>query len=545
MRHFLSILFLFQFLFSNTDECLIISDSENYNSYNYFQSISIDNLDTYQDQSCVFETNIDENVFSNFNNNQNTSDNRERCGSSCSDVCVLEGNYNYIEGNTNDNSYFTFTTTENSQITVRAVGDFDYFFIIPGFCASSYPFNVGYQSHIHNQSPGTFYIHAYGGSDTGDFIMEVFHSPVDDCQGFICHDYFEDTCYPNEWLCDGNLDCDGDEYDEMEENCESSTLGDMNEDGALDVIDIVNLVNTVLAWTYNPLGDMNEDGANDVVDIVLLVNLVLYGSQDDDVSIVGTWQAYEYNLFTGDNCENLEYQLEGPIFDTGDLPEWDDDEEDCDEYVAEHTGYEYTQIWWSFDEDNNFIKYDYEDSDQLIEEMEDNDCLGVFSYCQSYAEETIEKEFGIGEYNITDDVLTKNVHTFLEFKNGWDENTSDDDCDGNLDYEDSMIFDNCIDGPYNENNSDSYILEINENYMIVTEIYTEYFGENEDVPMTFCEEMKFERFDNLEIEGCMDSNYENYNPYATSDDGTCTNNQCYGENANRKIPEIPIFQIFK
>ena len=63
MRHFLLILFLFQFLFSNTDECLIISDSENYNSYNYFQSISIDNLDTYQDQSCVFETNIDENVF--------------------------------------------------------------------------------------------------------------------------------------------------------------------------------------------------------------------------------------------------------------------------------------------------------------------------------------------------------------------------------------------------------------------------------------------------------------------------------------------------
>ena len=63
MRHFLLILFLFQFLFSNTDECLIISDSENYNSYNYFQSISIDNLDNYQDQSYVFETNIDENVF--------------------------------------------------------------------------------------------------------------------------------------------------------------------------------------------------------------------------------------------------------------------------------------------------------------------------------------------------------------------------------------------------------------------------------------------------------------------------------------------------
>ena len=71
--------------------------------------------------------------------------------------------------------------------------------------------------------------------------------------------------------------------------------------------------------------------------------------------------------------------------------------------------------------------------------------------------------------------------------------------------------------------------------MVITEIYTEHFGENEDMPVTFCEEMKFERFDNLEIEGCVDSAYENYNPYATSDDGTCSNNsQCYGENRTSK-----------
>ena len=35
------------------------------------------------------------------------------------------------------------------------------------------------------------------------------------------------------------------------------------------------LVNAVMDWTYNPLGDMNEDGVNNVVDVVLLVNFVL------------------------------------------------------------------------------------------------------------------------------------------------------------------------------------------------------------------------------------------------------------------------------
>ena len=56
---------------------------------------------------------------------------------------------------------------------------------------------------------------------------------------------------------------------------EDSILGDLNNDGNIDVIDIVNLVNTVLAWTYNPLGDMNEDSTNDIIDVVLLVNLIL------------------------------------------------------------------------------------------------------------------------------------------------------------------------------------------------------------------------------------------------------------------------------
>ena len=56
----------------------------------------------------------------------------------------------------------------------------------------------------------------------------------------------------------------------------SISLGDMNSDGALNVLDIVILANLILTNNQsNPLGDINQDGNQDILDIVSLVNLVL------------------------------------------------------------------------------------------------------------------------------------------------------------------------------------------------------------------------------------------------------------------------------
>ena len=58
-------------------------------------------------------------------------------------------------------------------------------------------------------------------------------------------------------------------------------LGDINFDGMINVLDIVNLVNIILGVTINPpedvlyAADMNQDETIDVLDIVLTVNLVL------------------------------------------------------------------------------------------------------------------------------------------------------------------------------------------------------------------------------------------------------------------------------
>ena len=54
------------------------------------------------------------------------------------------------------------------------------------------------------------------------------------------------------------------------------TLGDLNGDGGLNILDVVVLVNLILSGDYsNPLGDLNQDGMYNILDIVILVNLIL------------------------------------------------------------------------------------------------------------------------------------------------------------------------------------------------------------------------------------------------------------------------------
>ncbi len=54
------------------------------------------------------------------------------------------------------------------------------------------------------------------------------------------------------------------------------TLGDLNEDGILNILDIVILANFILANdNSNPAGDMNQDGNQNILDIVTLLNLIL------------------------------------------------------------------------------------------------------------------------------------------------------------------------------------------------------------------------------------------------------------------------------
>ena len=55
----------------------------------------------------------------------------------------------------------------------------------------------------------------------------------------------------------------------------TTDLGDRNEDGSLNVLDIVGLVNLILANDYDTVVDLNEDGFLNVLDVVLLINAIL------------------------------------------------------------------------------------------------------------------------------------------------------------------------------------------------------------------------------------------------------------------------------
>ena len=51
--------------------------------------------------------------------------------------------------------------------------------------------------------------------------------------------------------------------------------GDFNQDGILNVVDVVSIINLVLTNQYNEVADVNSDNLLNVVDIVILVNLII------------------------------------------------------------------------------------------------------------------------------------------------------------------------------------------------------------------------------------------------------------------------------
>ena len=54
------------------------------------------------------------------------------------------------------------------------------------------------------------------------------------------------------------------------------SVGDVNQDGSINVLDVVAIVNFILNESnYNALNDINLDGSVNVIDVVALVNIIL------------------------------------------------------------------------------------------------------------------------------------------------------------------------------------------------------------------------------------------------------------------------------
>ena len=94
-------------------------------------------------------------------------------------------------------------------------------------------------------------------------------------------------------------------YEECSLTCfNNSSLGDINDDAQINVIDVVQLVNLILYENnFFESADMNFDETLDVSDIVLLVNLILTPNIDNR----HTWQIINEDILTP-KCAQCHYE---------------------------------------------------------------------------------------------------------------------------------------------------------------------------------------------------------------------------------------------
>lgn len=60
------------------------------------------------------------------------------------------------------------------------------------------------------------------------------------------------------------------------------TLGDINEDGVINIQDVILLINLILNNEYDALADLNSDSISNVLDVVQIVNIILYGVDNEE-----------------------------------------------------------------------------------------------------------------------------------------------------------------------------------------------------------------------------------------------------------------------
>ena len=93
----------------------------------------------------------------------------------------------------------------------------------------------------------------------------------------ICNQGDSSPSLTNNQLCPPYPECLSEwsigEQDTSE--CIECTLGDINGDSSLNILDLVLISNLILDDDYNECGDTNSDGELNILDLVTLVNIIL------------------------------------------------------------------------------------------------------------------------------------------------------------------------------------------------------------------------------------------------------------------------------
>ena len=180
-----------------------------------------------------------------------------------------------------------------------------------------------------------------------DFMENILE---DDCSDNCSLDFWTLASNECDWGCDVWSDMWSlDNQDDCEEyNCfwdndachPFSFLGDVNNDGNINVIDIVMVVDLILSDNYDIVGDVNEDGQLNVIDIVMLVDWVLNGMPEMDSDGDGVLDEddsdpnnpYQCSDLDGDTCDDCSTGTFNPSDDGYDYDgDGQCDDGDCDD----------------------------------------------------------------------------------------------------------------------------------------------------------------------------------------------------------------------
>ena len=90
-------------------------------------------------------------------------------------------------------------------------------------------------------------------------------------------------------------------HDIIIETSNTRIVGDINDDGNVNVQDVILLVNFVLSSQYDASADLNNDGFVNVLDVVQVVNIILYGPPEGE--------CLEENYSTANILTNIDEQI--------------------------------------------------------------------------------------------------------------------------------------------------------------------------------------------------------------------------------------------
>ena len=177
-----------------------------------------------------------------------------------------EGFYSAQSGDINDNQ----TSQMSVTMDVVVAGNIEFYYRVASeYSPSGQNFYDGLEFYIDNQMVGQ-----YQPTSNGQTPWMQASFPVQPGTHTFRWSYTKDG---GGGATDMDEDCAWVDYISFPPSMleDEDIVGDINGDGLISILDVVQVVNMVLGSEYDVAADVNGDGATDVLDVIIVVNMIL------------------------------------------------------------------------------------------------------------------------------------------------------------------------------------------------------------------------------------------------------------------------------